>query len=142
MSINQDSRIRNSAGFKLCTAYCKQWQPESEFYKSPRTRDGLTSNCRTCDKDRTLRTRYNITLAEYNALLAKQGGVCAICKRSPGDMRLAVDHDHNCCPDKKKSCGMCVRGLLCSDCNGAIGMLQESVEVFTSALRYLGGDAQ
>lgn len=38
---------------------------------------------------------------------------------------LVVDHDHRCCASTN-SCGACVRGLLCSSCNTAAGMLQDS----------------
>jgi hypothetical protein len=44
--------------------------------------------------DKRLRRTYGITLAEYNERLSEQGGVCAICKRPPTKVRLAVDHDH------------------------------------------------
>lgn len=60
--------------------------------------------------------KFGITGDEYRALLAKQGGRCAICQRKPGKYRLSVDHDHECCPGAR-SCGKCIRGLLCGDCN-------------------------
>ena len=61
--------------------------------------------------------RYGITEERYQELFAAQEGRCAICGNKPGRYKgLAVDHDHECCPGKK-SCGECVRGLLCSICN-------------------------
>jgi Recombination endonuclease VII len=72
--------------------------------------------------------RYGISPAEYDALLAKQGGACAICrKRSKG--RLCVDHCH--------VTGM-VRGLLCNECNGALGYLKDDQASLVAALAYLG----
>jgi Recombination endonuclease VII len=72
--------------------------------------------------------RYGITPAEYDALLEKQGGACAICrKRSKG--RLCVDHCH--------VTGM-VRGLLCNECNGALGYLKDDQASLVAALAYLG----
>lgn len=62
-----------------------------------------------------LRAKYGITLVDYNLLLAAQGGTCATCDATTGDSRgrsLHVDHDH--------ASGE-VRGLLCSNCNTAIG---------------------
>jgi Recombination endonuclease VII len=72
--------------------------------------------------------RYGISRAEYDALLAKQGGACAICrKRAKG--RLCVDHCH--------VTGM-VRGLLCNECNCALGYLKDDQASLVAALAYLG----
>jgi|SRR6266576_5149635 len=68
---------------------------------------------------------------EFYRLLAVQGGKCAICgysKRTAKDKRLSVDHDH--------ATGK-VRGLLCSQCNTAIGMLRESLALLGAAAVYL-----
>lgn len=69
---------------------------------------------------------YGLTQDEYDAMLAAQGGLCAIC-RSPesGNRSLAVDHDHACCPSAKRSCGKCIRGLLCTRCNVTLGNYEE-----------------
>src|SRR5690625_6229484 len=58
-----------------------------------------------------------------DAMLKEQGGICAVCGIDP-DHKWAVDHDHSCCPGTK-SCGRCVRGILCDRCNTAIGTLGE-----------------
>jgi hypothetical protein len=72
--------------------------------------------------------RYGISPAEYDALLAKQDGACAICRRrSKG--RLCVDHCH--------VTGM-IRGLLCNECNGALGYLKDDQASLVAALAYLG----
>jgi hypothetical protein len=68
--------------------------------------------------------KFNLTVEQYDQMLLVQGGVCAICKqpethrhRGTGVVvSLAVDHDHRCCPGRR-SCGNCVRGLLCDRCN-------------------------
>jgi len=54
------------------------------------------------------RSRTGITQAEYDRLLAEQGGHCALCPNTPKTRRLHVDHDH--------TTGR-VRGLLCFRCN-------------------------
>jgi hypothetical protein len=75
--------------------------------------------------------KYGITLAEYERLLKKQKGVCAICKKPEYDARqrrLSVDHDHET--------GR-VRGLLCARCNRALGMFNDNPELLRSAARYL-----
>ena len=75
--------------------------------------------------------KFNITLEEYEELLVKQNGLCAICKepeRSKRKKYLAVDHCHET--------GR-IRGLLCSTCNVGLGALGDSIEGIRSALAYL-----
>lgn len=67
---------------------------------------------------------YRLSLERYNEILASQGGVCAMCKNPPKKISLHVDHDHACCPERKKSCGRCIRGLLCYPCNRFLGSYQ------------------
>ena len=55
--------------------------------------------------------QLGVTSADYDRMLAAQGGVCAICGSPPKTRRLHVDHDH--------ATGK-VRGLLCHRCNRAL----------------------
>lgn len=89
-------------------------------------------------KDSRLRSTFNITLSEYNDLLDKQGGGCAVCRAKPSDQKrsLHVDHDHSCC-NGYRSCGKCVRGILCTKCNTAMGLANESIETLSSMIDYL-----
>jgi Recombination endonuclease VII len=85
-----------------------------------------------------LKYYYRMTLEEYDFLLEAQGGHCAICPKTPEEngKRLAVDHDHRCCPGKE-SCGKCIRGLLCAHCNLAIGLLEDNPLVMENAADYI-----
>lgn len=77
-----------------------------------------------------LKHRYNITVARYEEL-AKNG--CNVC----GSLdRLVVDHDHNCCA-LGSSCGECVRGVLCNECNWAEGLLGSNVDRIMALAAYL-----
>lgn len=86
------------------------------------------------EKARALRDSFSLSLEEYQEMLDRQNGKCAICDQPETHMRngklkaLAVDHCH--------STGR-IRGLLCSDCNTGIGKLKDSPEVLLSAIRYL-----
>ena len=63
---------------------------------------------------------YGITDERFNAMMAEQNGVCAICGKPPRGkrkQRLSVDHKHNVTPVK-------VRGLLCVVCNTMVGYLE------------------
>lgn len=86
---------------------------------------------------RYYKRQYGITLERYQELLLVQGGVCAICGRECGSRgRLAVDHDHKCCPGNT-SCGKCVRGLLCARCNQGIGHMEDDAARLRRAADYL-----
>jgi hypothetical protein len=80
-----------------------------------------------------LKHRYGITQADYERLLTKQGGHCALCFRTPDQDRtgkLHVDHDH--------ATGK-VRGLLCHRHNHGLGMLGDNEEGLLATLKYLRG---
>lgn len=89
-----------------------------------------------------LREKFKLTPDEYQDMLVRQNGVCAICgnpetKERLGKLvNLAVDHDRACCPTGT-TCGDCVRGLLCSNCNVALGLVKESPEILFNAIKYL-----
>lgn len=80
-----------------------------------------------------LRSNYKMTIEEYQHMYDMQNGVCAICLKAETrvDPRtgyvvwLSIDHDHACCPGIR-SCGKCVRGLLCSKCNMGVGALEKA----------------
>ena len=75
---------------------------------------------------RYLWTQFHITLEQYDETLAAQGGHCALCPATPDKHvnKLHVDHDHNCCPGSR-SCGKCVRGVLCVNCNSTLGRVEQ-----------------
>lgn len=76
-----------------------------------------------------LRTTFNLSLDDYQAMLAAQGGGCAICARpEPTGYNWHVDHCH--------ASGV-VRGLLCSKCNQGLGLFDDRTEVLTKAIKYL-----
>jgi hypothetical protein len=80
---------------------------------------------------------YGIAVWVYGKLLEIQGGRCAICQRAKGiARRLAVDHDHSCCPTLP-ACGKCVRGLLCKTCNRIIGHARDDPQFFLRGYDYL-----
>jgi uncharacterized CHY-type Zn-finger protein len=85
-------------------------------------------------RERDLKYHFNLTQAEYDAMLASQGGVCAICKQIDSRKRkdgshfsLSVDHNH--------ATGE-IRALLCGKCNTALAHF-EDYEFFNAALAYL-----
>jgi hypothetical protein len=82
--------------------------------------------------------RYGISVKQYSDLLHDQEYKCKICKVSIDDIsrRLSVDHDHGCCP-VMKSCGKCIRGLICNNCNMGLGYAKDSKDILNSMINYL-----
>ena len=79
-------------------------------------------------------TKYGISRQVYETLLGLQDGRCAVCCREAE--RYVVDHDHACCPDQK-TCGKCIRGLLCDNCNQGLGQFQDNIKRLRAAIAYL-----
>lgn len=136
---------------RTCTK-CQVEQPLEEFGTGTRR-----SRCRACIRqyaaaryqrtkaDRLewerwahLRKKYRLSQEQYAAMLAGQGGGCAICKSpsSGGRGSFHVDHDHACCSGTG-SCGSCIRGLLCLRCNTGIGSFRDAPELLRAAALYL-----
>jgi hypothetical protein len=77
------------------------------------------------NKRKNFKFKYGISVEEYDELLAAQGGLCAICGQ---EKKLFLDHDH---VSKR------VRGLLCRNCNVALGHFYDDPGLLTSAAAYL-----
>lgn len=76
-----------------------------------------------------LKRKYDITLEQYDEMLAAQGGVCAICGCTPReDISLHVDHDHGTGE---------IRGLTCFRCNNSLGDLNDDPRRLRRAVEYL-----
>lgn len=74
--------------------------------------------------------RYGISSDFFKGLWQDQNGCCAICDK-PLKEKFYIDHNHKT--------GR-VRGLLCSGCNVGIGLLKDSPEMLSKAIRYLSGE--
>lgn len=78
-----------------------------------------------------LRHRYGIGIDEYEAMLERQSGECAICGRADSGIEgktLHVDH----CHETGK-----VRGILCHPCNNGLGRFDDNKELLLKAVKYL-----
>jgi len=74
-------------------------------------------------------SRYGVTREDFARLLSQQGGLCAICRGMPtGKRDFCIDHDH--------ATGS-TRGILCSNCNTALGLLRDNVQSAKNLLLYL-----
>jgi hypothetical protein len=144
-------------GIKWCPT-CKSEKPLQEYsiVKKGKRAGHPAGSCKKCRselhsrrvrKDPTIYERiewpsklkkyYGISVTDYENMLSAQGGKCAICRSSDSSSRgykrslnakFAVDHCH-----KTKK----VRGLLCTKCNRALGMLDDNVESVLRMAEYL-----
>lgn len=88
-------------------------------------------------RNQWLLVNFQRTPEWYEETLVSQGGHCALCESTPEGRRFQVDHNHDCCPTDKthrKTCGKCVRGLLCEACNTRLGYLEQLLNEATSVV--------
>lgn len=70
--------------------------------------------------------KFGISPARLQRMINDQSGRCPVCRASLSELpthRVHVDHDRGCCPGQK-SCGKCIRGVLCGTCNIWLGHYQ------------------
>jgi hypothetical protein len=142
---------RPSGVCKDCWAEYLRALDDDPFVVMPRWRPAPKPGPRCVTHDRAEKARrklrahankvesgFGIPAEVYWALYEFQGGKCAIlhCRATGKTRRLAVDHDHKCCPGRT-SCGKCVRGLLCNPHNEMFGRNGDDPDVFQSMAFYL-----
>ncbi len=135
---------------KICTK-CGIEKPLDDYYRRSGRPQGVQSACKECccasvrsrkarlmrsgewdataKRDAQLRYNFGIGIERYDDMLAAQSGVCAICGSTCSSGRnLAVDHCHET--------GR-IRGLLCGNCNKALGLLGDDPDRLVRAVEYL-----
>ena len=145
-----EMRYRDTSGRKLCSK-CRQFISEAGFARSKHYSDGLHSVCILC----VGLAKYCLNRNEIQILLENQNYQCANprCRtsigiwgmrngegrvRSDGVSIACVDHDHQCCATNR-SCGKCVRGLLCWHCNIGEGFFSKEPERLIGLAEYISG---
>lgn len=138
---------------------CGLFKVKEKFTTSVSYKDGIRKTCKQCaakrqkqywlnnpdqyakhkarvkENDKVLKrvfTRHGLSEEEYMVMFKKCNGLCWSCKDRPANN---IDHDHNCCKGTY-SCGKCVRGVLCSQCNTALGLLKDDSDVIKNLLAY------
>ena len=81
-------------------------------------------------KKATLKNKFGMTLEQYDSLLIQQGERCAVCSTPRSELKrdLSVDHNHHTGK---------IRGLLCDNCNIALGHLKEDTERMINLIQYV-----
>lgn len=142
---------RAAEGRKTCVT-CEVEKPTSEFPRNKNHPDGFSYVCKGCARDYrdvnkdklaesrveySLLSKYGLTKAAFDAKLAEQNGCCGVCGTDdPGVKGWMVDHDHECCPEEK-TCGQCLRKILCNRCNLMLGLSHDDPEILRAAADYV-----
>ena len=125
----EEKRQRYRADPAAAKARGKRWQQENpDRLNAYRRARRLEPEVKRRERSGHLMRKFGITIEQYELMLEAQGGICAICGRTPREISLHVDHDH--------SSGQ-IRALLCFPCNNALADLQEDPRVVANALGYL-----
>jgi hypothetical protein len=80
-----------------------------------------------------LKYRWGLTPEQFQHMLAEQQGECL--NPSCSSPATDLDHDHSCCPGAK-SCGQCIRGILCHRCNVRLGWIEKDLDLVRGLLSY------
>lgn len=83
------------------------------------------------------RYKFGLPRGGIEELLERQGSACAICERALTINTARIDHDHSCCPSVGRTCGGCIRGVLCNACNSGLGMFRDDEALFNRAINYV-----
>jgi len=157
--VDNDVKMYADLVRKTCSR-CKRNKLLSEYTKDAKSKNGLTSHCKTCQKERrdktfkerqnlwrryagrnieklkrrdkeyNLKRKFGMTMEDYDRLLASQNNGCAICGVEKSKNGKALAVDH--CHQT----GL-IRGLLCMEHNTAIGLFSEDAETMLKAIDYL-----
>lgn len=120
-------------GLRTCSV-CSTAKPLEHFNKSA---PGQRSyRCTTCTSKAFLRYRYGITVKTFEDLLKTQNGKCAICCSKLEIGKDGISRTKNVAVDHCHITGK-VRGILCKNCNVALGFMQDSTELLHKAIEYL-----
>lgn len=135
---------------KVCTR-CKQRKSLSEFYKQQVQKDKKASYCKKCAanfkrefikknpircreirRKSCLKIRYGLAVEDWQQMFDEQQGCCAICGIHQSELKKPLSVDHNHGTDQ-------IRGLLCCNCNTAIGSLGADcgTDLLQKAIKYV-----
>lgn len=121
---------------RQCTR-CREWKDESAFALDKRRTEGFSSWCRSChNEDMTERRskesketkRYRLMLEKYGLSREATDALSKMCDICGSTKKLCVDHDH--------VFGH-TRGVLCYNCNVALGHFKDDITILEAAIKYL-----
>jgi hypothetical protein len=116
---------RGIAASYRCKACMKVWREANKERIAQRNKDNW-ERVAQIQRDSKRRRTYGLSPADFDAILHRQNGLCAICRLVMD--RPSIDHDH--------STGV-VRGVLCQYCNVGLGNFRDDPQRLLAAIAYL-----
>lgn len=121
---------------RTCNSTYRSGRTEQDRLYRKNWRESNPELSKERSKYKHIKHHYGLDREAYDSLTERQNGLCAICDTDLSQCRTVVDHDHSCCAGIR-TCGSCVRGILCVTCNTGIGMLRDDYETVLKAAAYL-----
>jgi len=123
-------RIGASGIVTFRCSQCKEYKHRYDFHMDSKAKYKIKEMCIVCFQSRkALRLKH----PEYDKMFLKQKGRCKICGERVKKYRLSLDHCHKTGK---------IRGLLCNNCNLALGNFKDNVRFLKKAIKYLNDSSK
>lgn len=155
----KDGRVYGRRPIKprLCRYCCTEFLPKDNFRRIPVCDAEV---CKMAHEERLAAELFERTHSERGKRVNMSGafkrklrrfgigesdlasarcGICETDKPEGGRGGWHIDHDHRCCT---YGCVKCFRGILCGNCNMALGQFKDDSERLRAAILYLDRYAQ
>jgi hypothetical protein len=109
---------------------CSRCRDKKYIIKKEKRHQNFKPGTREYRRDNFLMFMYGISLMDYNALVLSQNNRCKICGKHRDEQKNDLHVDHNHVTNE-------IRGLLCQDCNMALGYVHDNIDILLNAIRYL-----
>ena len=124
-------------GLRLCTS-CSEIKTVNSFRKNSTYTHGVTHQCKDClrgynrenKRSWNIKNIYGLSLERYDEMIIEQDSKCKLCDTDFSNMKTQPHIDH--CHSSNQ-----VRGLLCSNCNTALGLFKDNTDTLRKAIKYL-----
>jgi hypothetical protein len=123
-------RVANKDKIKEIDRRSKEKHKAARYEKAKVWKKKNPDKVKRLNRRTHLKRKYGITEEQYNLMLESQNLCCALCEKHQQELIRPLGVDHNHATGK-------VRGLLCHECNAAIGLVKEDINLLFKIIDYL-----